>query len=196
VFGKRVRRSAYTRSATAIGLAIQADAQAGYRLREKFSRYFGVWREADGGRTVAFDPLFAKSTPLPEPGAAPLVSSRRYYPAHNIGHFRYLECAHLANGGRPGGDITLWDDVRFPFDPALRSDETLSSASVQHVDPSSVHEVEETYSCDSSGAVVVTITSLGDGYSRQYRLGRWAPGDTLVVPGRKKKRAASRAQCS
>ncbi len=46
-FGRRVRRSAYTRSATAIGLAIQADEQAGYVLREKFTRYFGVWREAD-----------------------------------------------------------------------------------------------------------------------------------------------------
>jgi molecular chaperone DnaK (HSP70) len=192
VFGRRVRRSAYTRSATAIGLAIQADAEAGYRLREKFSRYFGVWREAEAGRTVAFDPLFSKGTPLPEPGAAPLVSSRRYSPAHNIGHFRYLECSHLANDGRPGGDITLWDDVRFPFDPALRSDEALNDAPVLHVEPGALQAVEESYSCDSSGAVRVTITSLGDGYNRQYRLGRWAPGDALIVPGRKKKRTSKK----
>ena len=192
VFGRRVRRSAYTRSATAIGLAIQADAQAGYRLREKFSRYFGVWREAEGGRTVAFDPLFAKGTPLPEPGAPPLVSSRRYYPAHNIGHFRYLECSHLADDGRPGGDITLWDDIRFPFEPALRSDGALSDSPVRHVEPGALHAVEESYSCDSSGAVRVTITSLGDGYNRQYRLGRWARGDTLIVPGRKKKRTSKK----
>jgi molecular chaperone DnaK (HSP70) len=188
VFGRRVRRSAYTRSATAIGLAIQADAQAGYRLREKFTRYFGVWREAEGGRTVVFDPLFAKGTLLPEPGAPPLVSARDYYPAHNIGHFRYLECSHLAGNGHPGGDITLWDDIRFPFDPALRSEEALSDAPVTHVDPGALRPVEESYSCDASGAVMVTIRSLRDGYSRDYRLGRWSPGDTLIVPGRKKKR--------
>jgi hypothetical protein len=192
VFGRRVRRSNYTRSATAIGLAIQSDAQAGYRLREKFTRYFGVWREAEGGRTVVFDPLFPKSTLLPEPGARPLVSYRRYYPAHNIGHFRYLECAHLTDDGRPAGDMTLWDDIRFPFDPALRSNEAVKHAPVVHVAPGSLNEVEESYSCDSSGVVMVTISSLGDSYSRQYRLGRWAPGDTLIVPGRKKKRASKK----
>ncbi len=192
VFGRRVRRSASTRSATAIGLTIQADAQAGYRLREKFTRYFGVWREAEGGRTVVFDPLFPKGTLLPEPSAPPLMSSRRYYPAHNIGHFRYLECSHLTDGGRPAGDITLWDDIRFPFDSALRSDETLNDAPVVHVDPGALREVEESYSCDSSGAVMVTISSLGEEYSRQYRLGRWAPGDTLIVPGRKKKRTSKK----
>ena len=192
VFGRRVRRSTYTRSATAIGLAIQSDAQAGYRLREKFTRYFGVWREAEGGRTVVFDPLFPKGTLLPEPGAPPLVSYRRYYPAHNIGHFRYLECGHLTDDGRPIGEMTLWDDIRFPFDPALRGNEAVKHASVVHVGPGSLHEVEETYSCDSSGAVMVTISSLGDSYSRQYRLGRWAPGDTLIVPGRKKKRTSKK----
>jgi len=193
VFGRRVRRSTYTRSATAIGLAIQSDAQAGYRLREKFTRYFGVWREAEGGRTVVFDPLFPKGTLLPEPGAPPLVSYRRYYPAHNIGHFRYLECGHLTDDGRPIGEMTLWDDIRFPFDPALRGNEAVNHASVVHVGPGSLHEAEESYSCDSSGVVIVTISSLGDSYSRQYRLGRWAPGDTLIVPGRKKKRTSKKS---
>src|SRR5262249_34644045 len=67
-FGRKVKRSQYARSATAIGLAIRADAQAGYQLREKFTRNFGVWREADSGRTMIFDPLFLKGTPLPAPG--------------------------------------------------------------------------------------------------------------------------------
>jgi molecular chaperone DnaK (HSP70) len=49
-FGRKVKRSEYTRSATAIGLAIQADAAAGYTLREMFTRNFGVWREDDAGR--------------------------------------------------------------------------------------------------------------------------------------------------
>jgi hypothetical protein len=88
--------------------------------------------------------------------------------------------------------MTLWDDIRFPFDPALRSNEAVKHAPVVHVGPGSLHEVEESYSCDSSGVVMVTISSLGDSYSRQYRLGRWAPGDTLIVPGRKKKRTSKK----
>jgi len=125
VFGRRVKRSAYTRYATAIGLAIQADAQAGYVLRDKFTRHFGVWREADAGRTVVFDPLFSKGTQLPAPGEPPLVQSRQYTPVHNIGHFRYLECSHRTDEGCPAGDITVWDDIRFAFDPALRNNSDL-----------------------------------------------------------------------
>src|SRR5579863_927927 len=48
-FGRKVRRSAYMRSASAVGLAISADASSGYVLRDRFARHFGVWREADGG---------------------------------------------------------------------------------------------------------------------------------------------------
>ena len=192
VFGRRVRRSAYARSATAIGLAIQADAQAGYFLRDQFTRYFGVWREAEAGRTVIFDPLFSKGTALPNPSDPPLVSSRRYFPVHNIGHFRYLECSHLAEDGRPSGDITIWDDIRFPFDPSLRDGPDLSSVPVRHLDRAAQREVEENYSCDASGTVTVTVANLAEGYSRRYRLGRWAAAHTPVAPGRKKKSASSK----
>jgi molecular chaperone DnaK (HSP70) len=187
VFGRRVRRSAYTRFATAIGLAIQADAQAGYVLRDKFTRHFGVWREADAGRTVIFDPLFSKGTPLPSSGEPPLVQSRQYTPAHNIGHFRYLECSHLTPEGRPSGDITVWDDIRFAFDPALRETSDLSRVPVTHLDPGLQLQAEESYSCDAGGTVKVTIADLTQDYSRSYRLGRWAASDTRVVPGQKRK---------
>ncbi len=40
-FGRAVKRSAYMRSATAIGLAISADASSGYVLRDRFARHFG-----------------------------------------------------------------------------------------------------------------------------------------------------------
>ena len=53
-FGRKVKRSEYTRSATAIGLAIQADAASGYTLREMFTRNFGVWREGDAGQAHDF----------------------------------------------------------------------------------------------------------------------------------------------
>ena len=191
-FGRRVKRSAYTRSATAIGLAIQSDAQAGYVLRDKFTRHFGVWREADAGRTVIFDPLFSKGTQLPAPGEPPLVESRQYAPVHNIGHFRYLECSHLSEDGRPAGNITFWDDIRFAFDPALHNDHDLSRVRVAHLDPGLPRQAEESYSCDASGTVKVSIANLPDGDSRSFRLGRWASGDTRVVPGRKKKSASRR----
>ena len=187
VFGRRVRRSAYTRSATAIGLAIQADEQAGYVLRDKFTRHFGVWREADAGRTVVFDPLFSKGTQLPAPGEPPLVQSRQYTPAHNIGHFRYLECSHLTDEGQPTGDITVWDDIRFAFGPALRANSDLRRVPVTHLDQGVRPQAEETYSCDAGGSVKVKIANLSEGYSRSYRLGCWAPSDTRIVPGRKRK---------
>ena len=187
VFGRRVRRSAYTRSATAIGLAIQADAQAGYVLRDKFTRHFGVWREADEGRTVIFDPLFSKGTQLPAPGEPALTQSRQYSPAHNIGHFRYLECSHLTGDGRPAGDITVWDDIRFAFDPALRESPDLAQVPVTHLGREFKLQAEESYSCDAGGTVKVTIADLTQPYTRSYRLGRWAAGDTKVIPGRKRK---------
>ena len=190
VFGRRVRRSAYTRSATAIGLAIQADETAGYVLRERFMRYFGVWREADAGRSVAFDPLFAKGMALPGPSDPPLTSSRSYSAVHNVGHFRYLECSHVRPNGLPDGDITLWDDIRFPFDPGLDNGFDLGRVPVTHVGPGGQQEVKELYACDATGVVSVTIANLSAGYNRQYKLGRWSAGDAPIVPGRKKKAGA------
>src|SRR5438552_406233 len=94
-FGRAVRRSAYMRSATAIGLAISADSNSGYVLRDRFARHFGVWREADHGRAVVFDVLFPRGLELPRVGAAPLRVVRHYRPVHNIGHFRYAEAARI-----------------------------------------------------------------------------------------------------
>ncbi|HEY6293263.1 MAG TPA: hypothetical protein VI455_17060, partial [Terriglobia bacterium] len=181
----------YTRSATAIGLAIQADAQAGYRLSDRFSRYFGVWREAEGGRGVSFDPLFAKGTALPPPGDPPLEQSRRYGAVHNIGHYRYLECSHLTEDGRPAGDITVWDDIRFPFDAALQDEKNLSDLPVSYL-AGTAAEAEERYTCDAGGTLTVTVGNLSAGYGRRYRLGRWAAPESPIVPaqpGKRRKRA-------
>jgi molecular chaperone DnaK (HSP70) len=187
IFGRRVRRSAYTRSATAIGLAIQADAAAGYVLRENFTRHFGVWRESEAGRTVVFDPLFPKGTALPAPGQAPLTITRRYCPVHNVGHFRYLECSQRDENGRPAGDIAVWDEAMFPFDPHFREVDDLSSVPIGHSTAAETQEIEERYSCNASGAVEVEISNKSAGYSKKYRLGRWAEKSAPVTPGRKKK---------
>ncbi len=185
VYGRRVRRSAYTHSATAIGLAIQADEQAGYQLKETVTRHFGVWREADGGSSMIFDPLFHKGTPLPGLKEPALTVERRYHPVHNIGHFRYLECAHRAEDGRPLGGITFWDEILFPFDPVLRKERQLRAAEVGHCERAMDQEIRETYSCDPGGAVTVRIANLSSGYHRNFRLGRWAVPSTPIIPGKR-----------
>ena len=104
-FGRRICHSPYPFAATAIGLAIAADRGSGYCLTEQFSRHFGVWRETEEGTTMIFDPIFPKTTALPRPGQPPLRVTRSYHPAHNIGHFRFLECGTLKSTYQPDGDV-------------------------------------------------------------------------------------------
>lgn len=191
-FGKRVRRSAYTRSATAIGLAIQADQPGAYRLSERLTRHFGVWREADNGSRIVFDSLFEKGVSLPAPGEPPLTRNRVYSPAHNIGHFRYLECSHRAADGTPSGDVTLWDEIRFPFDPALKEIENLSAMPVSNLNHSS-QQAEELYECDSDGSIAVTIANLSTHYLQKFLLGHWSEREISVKPGKRKGRAGRAA---
>ena len=187
-FGKKVKRSPYTRSATAIGLAIQADEQAGYVLRERFSRNFGVWREGDGGRRIIFDVLFARGTKLPGAAEKPLENARQYIPVHNIGHFRYLEASNVSADGQPAGDVTMWDEILFPFDPSLASAD-LSRATVAYSEDES-QRIEEQFTCDATGTVTVTIRNLTSGYKREYRLGRWSSKADVVAPAKSKHTAA------
>jgi molecular chaperone DnaK (HSP70) len=177
-FGRAVRRSAYMRSATAIGLAISADAASGYVLRDRFARHFGVWREAEHGRQVTFDLLFARGVELPRRGAPPLRVARTYEPAHNIGHFRYAEAARIGEDGQPTGDLTIWDDIQFPFDPALCGVNDLTLVDVRRTGEGSGYQVEEEYTCDSSGVVTVMICNRSAAYRREYTLGRWSKSET------------------
>jgi molecular chaperone DnaK len=194
-FGRVVRRSAYMRAATAIGLAISADTGSGYVLRDRFARHFGVWREAAHGRDVAFDLLFPRGLELPRRGAPPLRVVRSYRSAHNIGHFRYVEAASIGADGQPSGDLTLWDDIQFPFDPALRGTEDLTPIDVSRKDEGLGSEVEEEYLCDASGVVKVTICDRSASYRREYTLGRWsnsAPRDREVITGKHGRRSRHR----
>ena len=185
-FGRKVKRSEYTRSATAIGLAIQADAASGYKLREVFTRYFGVWREGEEGRRMIFDPVFPRGTRLPAAGEAPLTVSREYQPVHNVGHFRYLEASDV-DDGQPSGDIAVWDEILFPFDPKLAEASTLNGVPVGRCDSAAVQRIEEHYACDAAGSVTVAVRNLSSNYGREFRLGRWSGKAAVVRPGARRR---------
>ncbi len=187
-FGRRVRRSAYTRAATAIGLAIQADATSGYALRDVFARNFGVWREAEGGQVMVFDVIFPRGTRLPGPSEPPLAGARRYRPVHNVGHFRYLEASHVDEDGQPQGDLAEWDEIWFPFDPALVFHPDLPRASVARSDVAAGQEIEERYECTAAGTVAVTVRNVTAQYQRGYDIGRWAPTVAPAVAPAKRRR--------
>jgi molecular chaperone DnaK (HSP70) len=167
---RRVKRSPHAFAATAIGLAILLDREAGYTVTDRLSRTFGVFRELESGEGVSFDPIFGNETTLPALGEPPLTTARRYLAVHNIGHFRFVECSRVSLG-RPEGDIAPWDAIRFPFDPALRGSKHLKKVKVERI-PGPGREVEERYSCLADGTVEVTLTDLSDGFSKSYRLGR------------------------
>jgi molecular chaperone DnaK (HSP70) len=173
-FGRRVRRSAYMRSATAIGLAIRAQGHEDRPLRDQFTKNFGVWREADDGRNVVFDVIFRRGVKLPPRGEEPLRIVRSYRPVHNIGYFRYLECLQLGADNQPEGEISNWDEIRVAFDPRLRDSADLTDQPVRRYAPPQEQLIEEEYSCDANGDVQVRIRDQITQQTNEYRLGRWS----------------------
>jgi len=170
-FGRRAHRSPYPFAAIALGLAIAADDESGYALTDRLSRDFGVFREADAGQAVAFDVILPRTVELPAAGgAATAAFSREYQAAHNIGHFRFVECSRV-DGGAPSGDVTPVGEVLFPFDPTLRAApaSALATFPVRRVDGGP--RVREDYTVDANGLVAVTITDLESGWSRAFSVG-------------------------
>jgi molecular chaperone DnaK (HSP70) len=172
-FGRKVRRSAYMRSASAVGLAIRAAAVSD-RLQEQFNQNFGMWREADSGGTIVFDLIFARGVRLPAPDEPPIRYERVYQPAHNIGHFRYLECSQLNEEGQPVGEITNWEQIQFPFDPQLWGRADLAALPVEPLPNARGLTVREEYSCDSNGNLKVKISESPTGHAREYQIGQLA----------------------
>jgi molecular chaperone DnaK (HSP70) len=171
-FGRRVHRSPYASGAIAIGLAIACDEAAGFELVDRFSRTFGVFREGQGGAEVTFDPIFTRDTVLPATGSAPVAFRRRYRAAHNVGHFRFLECSAMSDDGRPRGHMVFSGDVLFPFDAGLDGRD-LSCVPVERTSGGQQHgpRIEEQYLLDEHGIVAVTIKNLDAGFERVFRLG-------------------------
>jgi molecular chaperone DnaK (HSP70) len=162
-FGRRVHRSPQPSAATAIGLAIASDAGAGFSLSDRFSRTFGVFREAEGGERAVFDPLFGRDLALPRPGEGPLTRRRTYRAGHNIGHYRYGECADVDERGTPLGELTPFAPLYVPFDPALRGRPSLAQVPVMRLHGGPL--IEEAYSLDEHGVVSVRIADLDTGFA-------------------------------
>jgi molecular chaperone DnaK (HSP70) len=169
-FGRRVHRSAYPSGAIAMGLAIAGDDEAGYHLADRLSRHFGVFRESEGGRDVVFDPIFSRDTRVPGRHDAPVVHRRVYRAVHNIGRYRFVECASLDPRGVPLGDITAYNDVFFPFDHGVRDRGDLTTVPIRRM-PQEGPLIEEEYAVTPHGLVRVTIRDLDSGFARAYDVG-------------------------
>jgi molecular chaperone DnaK (HSP70) len=170
-FGRRVHRSPYPHASVCIGLAIASDADAGFELEDRFSRNFGVFREAQGGDKASYDAIFTREMALPRPGDPPITVRRRYRAAHDVGHYRFFECAAFDGEGNPRGDIAPLTELLFPFDAKLRNGGIdLAGVPVRRLDRDGP-VVEESYAVDAHGMVEVTITDLDSGFARTHLLG-------------------------
>ena len=169
-FGKRVHRSPYPSAAAAIGLAIAADENAGFKLSDRFSRVFGVFREGHGGSRGDVRPHLQPRRALPDAPSGPAVVERTYRAAHNVGHFRYVECSEIDRAGHPRGDMASFADIYFPFDPRLRERRTeLGAVDVRRFGADGPL-IRETYAVGAHGIVEVSIANLDDHYEVAYRL--------------------------
>ena len=168
-FGRRVHRSPHTAASTAIGLAIGADPEAAYTVREQLSRGVGVFREREAGSFISFDTLLEPNTEL-APGET-LTIKRCYRAAHNIGYFRLVEYSSFDEAGVPRGDLQPYGEVIVPFDRSLRrSDIDLSAVPVIRTEDGPL--IEESYIVDENGMVTVEITDLEAAYTVTRPLGR------------------------
>ena len=116
---------------------------------------------------MQFDSIFDRDQTMSVGGD--LTIQRRYRAAHNIGWYRFVEYAGLANG-QPEGDIVPYADVLFPFEDALQAEPpAVDEVEVRRTGEG--HLIEETYHLDQHGIVSVSITDLDTGYRQSHQLG-------------------------
>jgi molecular chaperone DnaK (HSP70) len=162
-FGKKLQLAPQPFAATAVGLAIAADPSAAVMVREVATRHFGVWREGQHGTDKVFDPLIGK-------GDAGTVE-RRYHPTHAVGHLRFLECGTLDPAGQPVHDLVPWQDIYFPYDPALAERNELAALAGERRPDLQELEIAERYTYAPDGTIHVQIENVSRGYARTYQLG-------------------------
>ncbi|PKN30435.1 MAG: Hsp70 family protein [Deltaproteobacteria bacterium HGW-Deltaproteobacteria-21] len=169
-YGSKVKVSPFPHAATAIGLAIAADPEARISMRESISRHFGVWREQEQGKDKVFDSIFIKDRQV-DADTGIMEATRTYRPAHNIGHFRYMECSSVGSLGEPVGDIAFRKETFFPYDPFLSDRKDLSRIPVESRPDLLSQEVTETYSYEPDGRIRVAIENRTAGYRKVFDLG-------------------------
>ena len=165
-FGRRVHRSPHPSASTAIGLAIAADPDSGFRLFDRLTRGVGVFREADAGGSIVFDLVVSGATRLPDSGGE-LVITRCYRAAHDLGRFRFVEVSGVDEQGAPTGDIAPFAAVDMPFDTALRDGRDLADHEPRRRNGGPL--VEERYAIDANRVVTITITDLVSGFTVEAR---------------------------
>jgi hypothetical protein len=108
----------------------------------------------------------------PDATSAPVVVTRRYQAAHNIGWFRFVEYSSVDDQGEPRGDLAPVGQVVFPFEPSLQGDgpsaPDLLATPIERLGRGPT--VEERYTVDAAGIVAVTITDLTTGYRQEHVL--------------------------
>ena len=98
---KRVKRSLHPFAATAIGLAAFLDQEAGFVLcPNAFRATSASFAKPARARMCTSTRSSPKGAELPTAGEPPVVVTRTYRAAHNIGHFRFVE-APLVTGRSP-----------------------------------------------------------------------------------------------
>jgi molecular chaperone DnaK (HSP70) len=166
LYRRKILLAPQPHAATAVGLAIACDPEAGIFVRESVTRHFGVWREGEGGRAKVFDPIFLKDTAASDQDRIRI--ERSYRPAHRVGHLRFLECTDIDGGGQPAGDLTPWGDLYFPYDPALADRNDLDQLPAARCDGIAGDEIVETYEYGADGGVSISIENRTQGYRRRY----------------------------
>ncbi|MEW6379574.1 MAG: Hsp70 family protein [bacterium] len=136
-------------------------AQQKIQVEQVLNRTFGVIRTA-GGREY-FDPIFEKGTRIP--------TAKRFeiYPEHNIGYYRYLECAEHRDGQAIAP--RMWSEIFFPYDPAwnLSRMPQPGDIEVKHYGMNRNRVIEE-FSCDENGIITVNLIREADSVSMNYEI--------------------------
>ncbi len=166
LYRRKILLAPQPHAATAVGLAIACDPEAGIFVRESVTRHFGVWREGEGGRAKVFDPILLKDTAASDQDRIRI--ERSYRPAHRVGHLRYLECTDIDVQGQPAGDLTPWGDLYFPYDPALADRNDLDRLPAARCDGLTGEEIVEIYEYGADGGVSISIENRTHGYRRRY----------------------------
>lgn len=167
LYGRKLKLALEPHAATAAGLAVCADPDAGVFVREAPTRHFGVWREGESGHDKVFDAIFVKDA---EAHDRPLVARRLYRPRHSIGELSFMECARLSGDGQPAGDVTPWRRVRFAYAPELAAAEDLARRPVERRDDLDT-EVTETYVYAPDGTITIDIQTRPQGHAVHLALG-------------------------